>query len=159
MDDPAGDWVAESLSTNRKHRITLERVRFGLPADIRDLPPKAVYNQCKCALLVPGDSIELQWRKSEKYNWSWFFGIVEDIDDVHISLWFPHYPDSSQFARAQLRRDDMEPVCVDKYGVHGGYVGGIRRLHGDEIIYWSNTLPSGCAEKINMPTSIELNQK
>merc|ERR1712166_80730 len=40
VDDPAGDWVAESLSTNRKHRITLERVRFGLPADIRDLPPK-----------------------------------------------------------------------------------------------------------------------
>jgi hypothetical protein len=93
--------------------------------------------------LVPGQSVELQWKMQQASPFGWWYGTLESIayedngPHATATITFGHFPSDSRWYRMQVRCGDSEVRTND----YGGFTGGIRACSAAEARHWNRHFP------------------
>jgi len=88
--------------------------------------------------LVPGQSVELQWKMQQASPFGWWYGTLESIayenngPHATATITFGHFPWDSRWYRMQVCFGDSEIRTND----YGGFTGGIRACSDAEARHW-----------------------
>ncbi|XP_054796946.1 F-box protein At2g26850-like [Prosopis cineraria] len=100
--------------------------------------------------LKPGDHIEVRWRSCKDRPYEWWYATVGHLESCkeddhcrcHVSgsliIGFIHYSAGALYRRIALNRMNHE----EQINIGGGFYGGIRKLHNDEIEKWKELWPA-----------------
>ncbi|XP_039122877.1 F-box protein At2g32560-like [Dioscorea cayenensis subsp. rotundata] len=102
--------------------------------------------------LLPGDHIEIQWRRNKEFPYGWWYGVVGHLEscdgsEYHcrchnsdtIMLEFNQYTPGSRWRRAAVNRKNHR----EEGNETDGFYGGIRKLKSkDEINMWKQLWPT-----------------
>ncbi|URD87014.1 F-box protein [Musa troglodytarum] len=117
-----------------------------------DISPHEIHASECLSELSPGDQIEVQWRRSQKFPFGWWYGVIGHLDSCDggeqhclcnlsdtIILQFKQYPPGSRWRRATVSRKNHEEGTGNETT---GFYGGIRKLQcKDEICMWLRHWP------------------
>eukprot|EP00262_Sarcandra_glabra_P018781 TRINITY_DN687_c0_g1_i1.p1 TRINITY_DN687_c0_g1~~TRINITY_DN687_c0_g1_i1.p1 ORF type:complete len:387 (+),score=43.86 TRINITY_DN687_c0_g1_i1:302-1462(+) len=106
--------------------------------------------------LLPGDHIEIQWRRNKEFPYGWWYGIVghcESCDGIEhhcccrnndtVMLQFNQYTPGSRWRRTTINRKNHR----EEGNETDGFYGGIRKLHSkEEISMWKRLWPAEVLE-------------
>jgi len=93
--------------------------------------------------LVPGKSVEVQWKMQRGSPFGWWHGSLESIayedngPHATATVTFAHFPRDSHWHRMQVRCGDSEVRAND----YGGFTGGIRACSDAEARHWKRFCP------------------
>ncbi|XP_072975899.1 F-box protein At2g32560-like [Typha angustifolia] len=106
--------------------------------------------------LVPGNHVEIQWRRNKEFPYGWWYGVVGHLESCdgnehfcrcHLSdmvvLEFNQYTPGSRWRQALINRKDHR----EEGNETDGFYGGIRKLQSkEEISKWRQIWPSDALE-------------
>lgn len=93
--------------------------------------------------LIPGQSVELQWKMQWGSPFGWWYGTLEAITretngpHATATILFDHFPKHSRWYRMEVRFGDAEIRPND----FGGFTGGIRACSHAETRHWNQYFP------------------
>lgn len=133
----------QTLEGDRHHGIVLRTSRGTHILSARARPPSGSTDhsplQPSFRQLVPGQVVELQWKRAESGRFNWWFALVYKVlNDDELVLLFPQYA-STGGQNAVLT--GLETVQrTRETAMHGGYAGGIRVPSEQEVEQWVRCL-------------------
>ncbi|CAO2832656.1 unnamed protein product [Amaranthus hypochondriacus] len=121
-----------------------------------DTPPHHLHASDCLNDLLPGDHIEIQWRRNKQFPYGWWYGVVGHLESCDgnenycrchsndsIVLEFNQYTTGSRWRRTIINRKDHR----EEGNESDGFYGGIRKLYkSDEIATWKSLWPKEILE-------------
>jgi len=98
--------------------------------------------------LVPGKSVEVQWKMQDGSPFGWWHGTLESIayedngPHATATVTFAHFPSDTHWHRMQVRFGDSEVRAND----YGGFTGGIRACSDAEARHWRRFFPRAASQ-------------
>jgi len=149
----------EAIPVSESYRLRFcppsarERLEPDLVAKPQEQDPEAMSLQYPyrvlqgTAGLMPGQSVELQWKMQWGSPFGWWYGTLEAITretngpHATATILFDHFPKDSRWYRMEVRFGDLEIQPND----FGGFTGGIRACSDAETRHWNQYFPQAFA--------------
>jgi len=120
-----------------KSLVAMHNSFYQLQVGLRPLPcalaKKPIFFIVTSLSLQVGQVVELQWKKSDKAPFTWWFALVHQVEsDDSVVLHFPQYATSGDTLLTGTSRIHR----IHGARMHGGIAGGVRQVSPQCVLQW-----------------------